>query len=297
MFRQINHFRYDILDVRKELVNTSFKNPAKRISEIPLVQIRPFKNTARKNYSRDKLDELAASIEKNGIVQPLIIRKLKDSEYELIAGERRLRAAAICGLATVPCMIISCSDAEAGLFSLNENLQRSELNFFEEAEIINNIISHCHITRQELAGNIGKKASAVANKLSVLDLGHDERDIILKANLTEYHAKAILKISDKTERRIVLSEIVENNMNVTQSEEYIEHLLHTPKSNRRHSQYQKAIIKDIRIFENTIENAVKTMRESGISAVEIQTENDNFIEYVIRIPKSPEPTDHNGLIA
>ncbi len=276
-----------------------FKNSInKKIVEIPLVQIKPFKSAARKNYSRDKLNELAASIEKNGIIQPLTVRKLKNSEYELIAGERRLRAAAICGLATVPCMVISCSDAEAGLFSLNENLQRSELNFFEEAEIIRNIISRCHITRQELANNIGKKTSAVANKLRILDLGCDERNIILKAHLTERHAKAILKISDKTERRIVLSEIVENNMNVTQSEEYIDYLLHESKTDRRHSHYQKAIIKDIRIFENTIENAVKTMRESGISAVEMQTENDNFIEYVIRIPKRPEPTDHNsGLIA
>jgi len=274
-----------------------FKNHT-RIVNIPLVQIRPFKSTARKNYSRDQLNELAASIEKNGILQPLTVRKLKNSEYEIIAGERRLRAAAICGLATVPCIVISCSDTEAELFSLNENLQRSELNFFEEAEIIRNVMSDCHITRQELASNIGKKASAVANKLRVLDFGHDERNIILKANLTERHAKAILKISDKTERRIVLSEIIENNMNVTQSEEYIECLLHEPKSKRRYSQYRKAIIKDIRIFENTIENAVKTMRESGISAVEMQTENDHFIEYVIRIPKSPEPTDHNkGLIA
>ena len=277
----------------------SFKNNAnKKIVEIPIVQIRPFKNTARKNYSREKLNELAESIEKNGIIQPLTVRKLKNSEYELITGERRLRAAAICGLATVPCIIISCSDAEAGLFSLNENLQRSELNFFEEAEIINNIISHCHITRRELANNIGKKISAVANKLRILDFELDERNLILKSNLTECHAKAILKISDKTERRIVLSEIIENNMNANQSEKYIEYLLHKPKPERKHSQYQKAIIKDIRIFENTIENAVKTMRESGISAVEMQTENDNFIEYVIRIPKFPEPTDHNhGLIA
>ena len=276
-----------------------FNNPTiRKIIEIPLVQIRSSKTASRKDYSRDKLNELAVSIEKNGIIQPLTVRKLKNSEYELIAGERRLRAAAICGLATVPCMVISCSDAEAGLFSLNENLQRSELNFFEEAEIIRNIISRCHITRQELANNIGKKTSAVANKLRILDLGCDERNIILKAHLTERHVKAILKISDKTERRIVLSEIVENNMNVTQSEEYIDYLLHESKTDRRHSHYQKAIIKDIRIFENTIENAVKTMRESGISAVEMQTENDNFIEYVIRIPKRPEPTDHNsGLIA
>ena len=274
-----------------------FNNPTiRKIIEIPLVQIRPSKTASRKDYSRDKLNELAVSIEKNGIIQPLTVRKVTNMEYELIAGERRLRAAAICGLATVPCIIVSCNDTQASLFSLTENLQRSELNFFEEAESIKNIISCCHITRQELAVHIGQRPSFVANKLRVLDLGFDERKIILKAHLTERHAKAILKISDETERSIVLSEIVENNMNVTQSEEYIDEILHEAKTRRRQFKCRKAVIKDIRIFENTIENAVNTMREAGIPAVKVQTENDDFIEYVIQVPKVPTGHD-GGLIA
>ena len=274
-----------------------FNNPTiRKIIEIPLVQIRPSKTASRKVYSRDKLNELAVSIEKNGIIQPLTVRKVTNMEYELIAGERRLRAAAICGLATVPCIIVSCNDTQASLFSLTENLQRSELNFFEESESIKNIISCCHITRQELAVHIGQRPSFVANKLRVLDLGFDERKIILKAHLTERHAKAILKISDETERRIVLSEIVENNMNVTQSEEYIDEILHEAKTRRRQFKCRKAVIKDIRIFENTIENAVNTMREAGIPAVKVQTENDDFIEYVIQVPKVPTGHD-GGLIA
>ena len=132
--------------------------------------------------------------------------------------------------------------------------------------------------------------------MRVLDLGFDERKIILKAHLTERHVKAILKISDETERRIVLSEIVENNMNVTQSEEYIDEILHESKVRRKQFQCKKAVIKDIRIFENTIENAVNTMREAGIPAVKLQTENDDLIEYVIQIPKMPTGHD-GGLIA
>ena len=274
-----------------------FNNPTiRKIIEIPLVQIRSSKTASRKDYSRDKLNELAVSIEKNGIIQPLTVRKVTNMEYELIAGERRLRAAAICGLSTVPCIIVSCSDTQAILFSLTENLQRSELNFFEEAEIIKNIISCCHITRQELAVHIGQRPSFVTSKLRVLDLSFDERKIILKAHLTERHVKAILKISDETERRIVLSEIVENNMNVTQSEEYIDEILHESKVRRKQFQCKKAVIKDIRIFENTIENAVNTMREAGIPAVKLQTENDDLIEYVIQIPKMPTGHD-GGLIA
>ena len=270
-----------------------FNNPTvRKIIEIPLVQIRPLKTAARKDYSREKLNELAVSIEKNGILQPLTVRKVTNTEYELIAGERRLRAAAICGLSTVPCIMVSCSDTQASLFSLTENLQRSELNFFEEAEIINNILSVCHMSRQEIAVQIGQRPSFIAKKLRMLDLGCDERNIILESHLTEKHVKAILKITDKTERRIVLSEIIENNMNVSQSEEYIEELLQESKSRRRQFIYKKSVIKDIRIFENTIDNAVETMRESGIPAVKLQTENDDFIEYVVQIPKIP--TGHNG---
>ena len=274
-----------------------FNNPINRkVLEIPLVQIKPRKNPIRRIYSRDKLMELAESIEKNGILQPLTVRKISNMEFELISGERRLRAAAMCGCVTVPCMIVSCTDEQASVFSLTENLQRSDLNFFEEAEIINNIISHSNISKQELALQIGQRSSFISGKLEMLDLGYEERNIILKSHLTERHAKAILKISDKAERRIVLSEIVENNMNVSQSEEYINEILKKSKFRRQQSQRQKAVIKDIRIFENTINHAVDTMRDSGIPAIKIQTENEDFIEYVVKIPKLTNGHD-DGLTA
>lgn len=263
-----------------------FNNPINRkVLEIPLVQIRPRKNPIRRIYSRDKLVELAGSIEKNGILQPLTVRKADNMEFELISGERRLRAAAMCGYVTVPCMIVSCTDEQANVFSLTENLQRSNMNFFEEAEIINNIISHFNISKQELALQIGQRPSFISDKLEILDIGYEERNIILKSHLTERHAKAILKITDKVERRIVLSEIIENNMNVSQSEEYINEILKNSKLQRHKNQQQKAVIKDIRIFENTINHAVDTMRDSGIPAIKIQTENEDFIEYVVKIPK------------
>ncbi len=263
-----------------------FNNPVNRkVLEIPLVQIKPRRYPIRRIYSRDQLMELAESIEKNGILQPLTVRKTSNMEFELISGERRLRAAAMCGCVTVPCMIVSCTDEQATVFSLTENLHRSELNFFEEAEIINNIMSNSHISKQELALQIGQRPSFISAKLEMLDLGYEERNIILKSHLTERHAKAILKITDKAERRIVLSEIVENNMNVSQSEEYINDILKKSKLQRQQSQRQKAVIKDIRIFENTINHAVDTMRDSGIPAIKIQTENEDFIEYVVKIPK------------
>ena len=149
-----------------------FNNPINRkVLEIPLVQIKPRKNPIRRIYSRDKLMELAESIEKNGILQPLTVRKISNMEFELISGERRLRAAAMCGCVTVPCMIVSCTDEQASVFSLTENLQRSDLNFFEEAEIINNIISHSNISKQDLALQIGQRSSFISGKLEMLNEG------------------------------------------------------------------------------------------------------------------------------
>lgn len=258
----------------------------KRIIDIPIVQIRPCKTQARKKYSREQLIELAWSIKNNGIIQPLTVRKVSSVEYELIAGERRLRAAALCGKTKVPCIIITCTDSQAVIYSLAENLQRTELNIFEEAQGITEIMNSCNISKQEAARQLGKRQAVIDCKLRILKLNNEEREIIIKAHLSEKHARALLKIQDTVERRIVLSEIVEKNMNVSQTENYINEYLCKTKQEKRRRQKQKAVIKDIRIFENTINKAVETMHSSGIHAVTNHSENDEYIEYVVRIPKS-----------
>ena len=241
---------------------------------------------ARKNYNEEQLRGLAISIQQNGIIQPLTVRKISSVEYELLSGERRLRAAAMCGKKKAPCIVMNCTDNEADIFALTENLQRSELNFFEEARGINYMISACNISQQEAARMLGKKQSAISSKLRILKLDPEEQEIITRFHLTEKHARALLRVSDRVERRFLLSEIIEKSMNVTQTEQFIEDYLCKTKYEKRLHQRQKAIIKDKRIFENTISNAVRTMHSFGIAAIASQTENDGYIEYVIRIPKT-----------
>ena len=257
----------------------------RRIVDIPIVQIRPNRMQARKNYNEEQLRGLAISIQHNGIIQPLTVRRVSSVEYELLSGERRLRAAAMCGKKKAPCIIITCTDNEADVFALTENLQRSELNFFEEARGISYMMSAGSLSQQEAARQLGKKQAVISAKLKTLRLSQEEQDIIIRFHLTERHARALLKISDPVERRYVLSEIIEKSMNVSQTEQFIDDCLCRTSYEKRLHQRQKAVIKDKRIFENTISNAVKTMHSFGIAAIASQTETDSYIEYVVRIPK------------
>ena len=257
----------------------------RKIIDIPIVQIRPCRIQSRRNYSRDKLRELAVSIRHNGIIQPLVVRRVSSTEYELVAGERRLRAAAMCGIKKVPCLLISCSDSQAGILSLVENVQRAELNVFEQAQGSNKLISVCHIPEKEAARALGQRLSTIESRLDVLNFSNEERELITKANMTERHCRALLRVDDPVERRYVISDIIENNMNVSQTERYVHEYLCMTKRERRLRQRQKAVIKDIRLFENTIVKAVKAMRSSGIAVAAAQSENDAYIEYMVRVPK------------
>lgn len=262
----------------------------RKIIDIPIVQIRPCRTQARRNYSSDKLKELALSIRHNGIIQPLIVRRVSAAEYELVAGERRLRAAAMCGIRRVPCILISCTDGQAGILSLAENLQRSELNVFEQARGINRLMTVCHISEKDAARQLGQRLSSLEEKLKVLNFSSEERELITKANMTERHCRALLSVDDPVERRYIISEIIENNMNVSQTEKYINEYLCMTKRERRLKQRQKVVIKDIRLFENTIIKAVKAMRASGIAVAAAQSESEAYIEYMVRVPKLKRQT-------
>ncbi len=264
----------------------------RRVCEIPIVQIRPCRMQSRKSFSHEKLRELALSIKQNGILQPITVRRLSSLEYELISGERRLRAAVMCGNKKIPCIVLDCSDKQAEIYSLIENLQRCDLNFFEEAEGIQRLMKEYGMTKTDTAKKLGKRQSTISNKLRILKLDDEEKEIILKYNLTERHARALLKIEDTVLRRMILSEIIEESMNVSQSEKYIDEVLRRKSEDRQKSQKKRLVIKNIKIFENTINKAVDTMRSSGINAVTKQTETDEFIEFTVRIAKSKnKPVD------
>ncbi|MCI6616600.1 ParB/RepB/Spo0J family partition protein [Ruminococcus sp.] len=265
-------------------MNFILKNENK-ISDIPIIKIRPNKAQPRKVFNEEDLNALSQSIAENGILQPLTVRKVSTTEYELIAGERRLRASVMAGLRKVPCIVIKCSEKESAVYALLENLQRSDLGMFEEARGVSRLIRRYGLTQQEAAVKLGKTQSTIANKLRLLRLTYEEQEWIENAGLSERHARALLKLGDEGARREALSKIISENLNVQQSENLINLMLSSSPKNNKKQGTSKAVIKDVRIFVNTINKAIDTMRLAGIDAQSDKTDTDNFIEYTIRIPK------------
>lgn len=265
-------------------MNFILKNENK-ISDIPIIKIRPNKAQPRKVFNEEDLNALSQSISENGILQPLTVRKVSATEYELIAGERRLRASVMAGLRKVPCIVIKCSEKESAVYALLENLQRSDLGMFEEARGVSRLIRRYGLTQQEAAVKLGKTQSTIANKLRLLRLTYEEQEWIENAGLSERHARALLKLGDEGARREALSKIISENLNVQQSENLINLMLSSSPKNNKKQGTSKAVIKDVRIFVNTINKAIDTMRLAGIDAQSDKTDTDNFIEYTIRIPK------------
>lgn len=256
-----------------------------RVLEIPTIQIRPNRTQPRKVFDEDELRLLAQSISNNGILQPLTVRRLSNTEYELVAGERRLRAAAIAGLTKVPCVLIKCTDRESAIFALLENLQRSDLNMFEEARGISRLIRRFDITQEEAALRLGKKQSTVANKLRLLKLSLEEQDWIIQAGLSERHARALLRLESEELRREMLSRIVTEGLSAKDTEDEVLKLMYRATVDSKPKQERKLIVKDVRIFANTINKAIDTMRLSGINAISKRQETEDYIEYTVKIPK------------
>ncbi|MDD5795830.1 MAG: ParB/RepB/Spo0J family partition protein [Oscillospiraceae bacterium] len=256
-----------------------------KIIEISTIKIRPNKTQPRKIFEETQLRALAQSIAQNGILQPLTVRKLKSGEYELIAGERRLRASVMAGLTKVPCIEIRCSDKESAVLALLENLQRCDLGMFEEAKGINRLIRRYGLTQEQAAQQLGKRQSTIANKLRLLKLSFEEQDWIIQAGLSERHARALLKIQDDELRKEALSKMISENLNVSQSEEMISGLLAENSVVAKKTGKSMLVVKDVRIFVNTINKAVDTMRLAGIDAISKKQDNGDYIEYTIKIPK------------
>ena len=231
---------------------------------------------------------LADSIRKNGIIQPLVVRKREDGGYELIAGERRLRAARFAGLKEVPCVEQTVDDRKAAVLCLIENLQRRDLTLFEEAEGIRALMNEWGLSQYETAVRLGKSQSAVANKLRLLRLNPDQRARIVAAGLSERHARALLRLVEDKERDDALNEIIARQLSVRETEEYIEALLTPPVEQavlEKPPVIREHVIRDFRIYVNTLTKAVDTIRRSGLDARADKTENDAFIRYTVIIPK------------
>lgn len=256
------------------------------VQRIATEKLLPNPYQPRKQFKSEDLLSLAESIKENGILQPLLARRINNSDYyEIIAGERRLRAAILANLATVPCLIVDCDYEESAVYSIIENIQRSDLSFFEEAQAISQMQNHFGMTQEQIAKRLGKSQSALSNKLRLLKLPADVRYFIEKEGLTERHARALLKLESEKQMWTALNLIKDRGWNVQQTEEYINSV--TNKAVKPHKNNIVKIFKDVRIFVNTVNKAINTMKEAGIPAESNKTETDDYIEFFVRIPKNP----------
>lgn len=254
------------------------------IYNIPQAMIVPNPNQPRKRFDYDELENLAQSIRENGILQPITVRKREDKKYELVSGERRLRAARLVGMVKIPSIVINIDDKNSAMFSIIENLQRQSLNFFEEAEAIEKLVGEYAMSREEVALKLGLAPSTVSNKLRILRLPEEMRFELARAGLTESHARALLMLEDDNQRARALSIIVDRHLNVAESERMINQMIN--RNNRSRNPLRG--IRDVRLFINTLNHAVDTIRRAGVEADAVRSETEEYIEYVVRIPKSEQ---------
>lgn len=254
-----------------------------RVQYIPLGRIRPNPQQPRRSFDEEGLAELAASIRSCGILQPLTVRRAGDG-YELVAGERRLRAARIAGLREVPCLVAQVGEEDSALLALMENLQRRDLDCWEEAQAIARLISRYGLSQEEAARRLGRAQPTVANKLRLLRLPEDVRALLRENGLTERHARALLRLQDPEVQRRAAGDMVRRGMNVAQAEAYVEKLLQSDQviPPRGRSTY---IIKDVRLFLNSVDRGLHLMRQAGVDAGWNRQDTDREILLTIRIPK------------
>lgn len=256
-----------------------------RVQYISLSQLTPNPQQPRRCFDEAALRELADSIRAYGILQPLTVRRA-GSGYQLVAGERRMRAARMAGLREVPCLVAKVDEQDAGMLALIENLQRRDLDCFEEAAAIARLIGRYGLSQEQAAEKLGKSQSAVANKLRLLRLGEPVREQLRQNGLTERHARALLRLPNDTSRTAALTVIVQRGWNVAQTERYIEQILTEPPE-RAASARACYIIKDVRLFLNSIDRSLRVMRQSGVDADLGRQDTDSEILLTIRIPKQP----------
>ena len=255
------------------------RKQAGKIYSLPIDQIRPSPFQARKEFSEQELAALAQSIRENGLLQPVSVRKMPDGGYELVAGERRLRACRMAKMDTIPAILCSYADEQTAALGLLENIQRTDLNPFEQAQGLKDVMVLWDCTQAEAAKRLGMAQPTFANKLRLLQLNADQRQFVLNNNLTERHARAVLRLPENR-RSEALINIAKRRMNARQTDLYIEQLLNTPAKGR----HRVSMVKDVRIFVNTIDHAIRLMTDNGVPATAHREEKDGYIEYTVRIP-------------
>ncbi len=271
---------------QKQTERSQSEQVLNNVLSIPIGQIRPNPAQPRAYFDDYALTQLAVSIQQNGIMQPLIVRKTEDGGYQLIAGERRLRAAKLVNFEYVPCIVLEKEDRESAVLAILENIQRADLNYLEEAAAIKKLIDHYGLTQEEAASKLGIAQSTVANKLRLLRLSDKDKESVLKYGLNERQARAVLRLPEE-KREGAVREIYIKRLNTAQTDDYLvavlvqleEALMQKPKIINRTNP-----LNTIGLYINSFTKTVEAMRSAGINCDMMKRKTDECIEYTVRIP-------------
>lgn len=248
---------------------------------LPPERIRPNPGQPRRHFDRAGLEELAESISRHGLLQPVTVRR-QGEVYELIAGERRLRAARLAGLAEIPCLLLDLDGEQSSLAALVENLQRQDLDCWEEAEGIARLMQTWGLTQEQAAARLGKSPSAVANKLRLLKHSPAVRAALREHGLSERHARALLRLPEEAQRLEAAAAIVEGDLTVSRTEALVERMLSEQPKPRP---ARKLLVRDLRLFLNSVDRHLETLRQAGIPAAAERAETEEELVLTIRLGK------------
>lgn len=270
------------------MMNIVYSGQEVSVQYIPVDEIRPNPYQPRRNLERVKLNELADSIKEYGVMQPITVRCINKG-YELVTGERRLKASRIAGIEKIPAIVVYISDKDSAIMALIENIQRQNLSYFEEAEGYKNIMEDYGMTQEEVAKKVGKSQSSIANKIRVLRLSNKVKNKIIESELSERHARALLKLNDEEDLQLeIIDKVIIQGLNVKRTEELVENYMEKILKNQpiNSENKKKRGIRDIRIFTNTIKQAIETMSNLGVEVNYLVEEKRDFYEIKINIPNA-----------
>lgn len=257
-----------------------------QVIQIPLDRIVANPYQPRKIFSDEELQELAESIKHMGLIQPITVREV-DGHYEIIVGERRFRAVRMAGMTHISAIVATITDEQSAVLALIENIQRQDLNFIEEAEALSILLEKHGFTQKELAQRIGKKQSTVSNKLRLLTLSDDVKDLLVTNELTERHGRALLKLNSEEDVRHVVKAIIKNNLTVKATENLIDSLL----ADKPHEEGKKQNIRysiNYKIYVNTVKQAYETILNTGANVKYSEKDKGDHIEVILKIPKDSQ---------
>lgn len=284
---------FSVLETEQTEMGTKHSSQAIQVVKVPLAKVIPNPYQPRKTFDEEGLQDLASSIAQYGVLQPLLVAPMEDGSenYLLIAGERRLRASKMAALTEIPVIISDYTQQQIAEIALIENLQREDLHYLEEAEGYALLMNEFHLTQDSMAARVGKKQSTIANKLRILRLPKDILAGLRQNNLTERHARVLLKLPTEAEQKQIMEMILKNNLSVRQTEDYVKKYLEAGEAEITPKKKRLVIVNDVRIYLNSIKQIVSSIKDSGIPVAMEQDVEDGDVLVTLRIRNTKKPKE------